>query len=57
MARIDKEEQARREGMAYAFKIAKERGIDGLEKELRLRNIKNFQLLLKKKMLKNGVME
>ncbi len=28
MARIDKEEQARREGMAYALRIAKEKGID-----------------------------
>lgn len=26
MARIDKEEQARREGMAYALRIAKEKG-------------------------------
>ena len=39
MAKIDKLEQARREGMAYALKIAKENGIDGLEEELRFRNI------------------
>ena len=38
MARMNKEEQARREGMAYAFKIAKERGIDGLEEDLKMRN-------------------
>lgn len=49
MARIDKEEQARREGMAYAFKIAKERGIDGLEKELRLRNITKLPVAIKEK--------
>lgn len=39
MAKVDKYEQARRDGMAYAYKIAKETGIDGLEKELRYRNI------------------
>ena len=49
MARIDKEEQARREGMAYAFKIAKKRGIDGLEKELRLRNITKLPVAIKEK--------
>lgn len=35
MARIDKEEQARREGMAYALLIAKEKGIDALEEDLK----------------------
>lgn len=49
MARMNKEEQARREGMAYAFKIAKERGIDGLEKELRLRNITKLPVAIKEK--------
>ena len=29
--KISKEEKARREGMAYALKIAKEKGVDGLE--------------------------
>lgn len=33
-----KYEQARREGMAYALRIAKEKGIDGLEEELKYRN-------------------
>lgn len=28
MAKISKEEQARREGMAYALRLAKEKGID-----------------------------
>ena len=37
MARIDKEEQARREGMAYALRIAKEKGIDALEEDLKMR--------------------
>jgi len=38
MARIDKEEQARREGMAYALRIAKKKGIDALEEDLKMRN-------------------
>lgn len=38
MAKINKEEQWRREGMAYALKVAKERGIEGLEEELKYRN-------------------
>lgn len=32
-----KEEIARREGMSYAFRYAKEHGLDGLEKELKYR--------------------
>lgn len=32
-----KEEMARREGMSYAFRYAKEHGLDGLEKELKYR--------------------
>ena len=31
MAKISKEEQARREGMAYALRIAKEKGVEELE--------------------------
>ena len=39
MARINKEEQARREGMAYALRLAKEKGIEALEEDLKFRNI------------------
>jgi len=39
MAKINKEEEARRSGMAYAYKIALEKGVDGLQKELQYRNI------------------
>lgn len=39
MKYLNKEEQARREGMAYALRIAKEKGIEGLEEEIRFRNI------------------
>lgn len=38
MSRISKEEQARREGMAQALRIAKRSGIEGLEADLKMRN-------------------
>lgn len=37
MAKMNKEEKLRHEGMAYAFKVAKEKGIEGLEEEIRFR--------------------
>lgn len=48
MAKMDKEELARREGMAYALKIAKEKGIDGLEEELKFRNITQLPVAVKR---------
>lgn len=39
MAKVDREYQSRMEGMLYALKIAKEEGIDALEKEIRMRGI------------------
>lgn len=39
MGRNSKEEEARRAGMGYAFKIAKEQGIDALEEEIKFRRI------------------
>lgn len=38
MAKLDKEEQARSDGMPYALRIARERGIEGLEEEIKFRN-------------------
>lgn len=38
MAKLSKEEIARREGMAYALRIAKEKGIEALEEDLKMRN-------------------
>lgn len=38
MARMSKEEQARREGMAYALRFAREKGLDALEADLKMRN-------------------
>ena len=37
--KVNKEEQWRREGMAYALKVAREKGIEGLEAEIKYRNI------------------
>lgn len=37
--KLSKEEQARRAGMAYALKVAREKGIDGLEEEMKRRGI------------------
>jgi hypothetical protein len=39
VARIDKLERARQEGMSYALEVAKKKGIEGLEEELRMRGI------------------
>lgn len=38
----NKEEQARLEGMAQALRIAKAKGVDGLEADLKMRNITNL---------------
>lgn len=51
MSKISKEEQARRAGMAYALKIAKEQGIEELEKELYRRNVSFAPLALPRKEL------
>ena len=48
MAKISKEEQARREGMAYALRLAKEKGIDALEEDLKMRNAINLPLRVSK---------
>lgn len=39
MSKMSKEEVARYEGMMQAFRIAKERGLDGLEKDLKFRGV------------------
>lgn len=45
----NKEEQARLEGMAQALRIAKEKGIEGLEDEIRMRNITNLPCAVSRK--------
>jgi len=37
MSNWEREEQARREGMSYALQVAKEKGIDALEEDLKMR--------------------
>ena len=51
MAKINKEEQARREGMSYALKIAKEQGIEALEKDLKMRNAIGLPIPVSQKVL------
>lgn len=51
MAKINKEEQARLEGMAYALKVAKEDGIEGLEIDIKRRNAHYIPLSIDKKKL------
>lgn len=44
MAKLDAYTQGRAEGMAFALKIAREGGIDALEKEIKFRNIWNLHM-------------
>lgn len=39
MAKMSKEEQARREGIAYAYRVAKEKGVEGLALDIKKRGI------------------
>ena len=48
MARMSKEEQARREGMAYALRFAREKGLDALEADLKMRNAIDLPLRVSK---------
>ncbi len=49
MSRKDTEEQARREGMAYALMIAQDKGVDGLAEELKFRNITQIPIAVSRK--------
>lgn len=62
MSNLKKEERLRREGMSYALRVAKEKGVDGLEKELDRRNatevpirISNLQLQEFSQLVKHNV--
>lgn len=46
-----KEEQARLQGMSYALRVAKEKGIDGLEQELKRRQAYNIPIRISNKEL------
>ena len=56
MAR-NKEEQARMEGMAQALRIAKEKGIEGLEADLKMRNIIGLPCAVNKAVLDECIMK
>lgn len=49
MAKVNKEEEARREGMAFALKIAKEKGIEALEDECKFRNATRIPIAVSRK--------
>ena len=44
MAKLSKEQKAYLDGMAFALKVAKESGIEGLEEEIKFRGITNAPL-------------
>ena len=49
MSSRNKEMQARTEGRAYALRIAREKGIEELEKEIKFRNLTGISLNLSRK--------
>lgn len=53
--RTNKEEIARREGMSYALRVAKEKGIAGLEEELKIRNATNLPVAVSVKAMEECV--
>lgn len=55
MAKPNKEEQARREGMAYALQFAKAYGIEALEKELRFRNATRLPVAISTKVCEEEI--
>lgn len=44
---MKKEERLRREGMAYALRVAKEKGIEALESDMKARGILELPLAMK----------
>ena len=46
MGKLDKEQEARMAGMSYGVRIAREKGIDEAEKELKLRGVLGVGLLI-----------
>lgn len=49
------EEKARREGMSYALRIAKEKGIEELEKDLNMRKVVDLPIPVSKKALEECI--
>ena len=55
MAKLDKVEQARREGMDYALTIAREKGIEGLEDEIKFRGISKVPIAVSRAAMEEGL--
>lgn len=53
MAKVNKEYKWRMEGMLYALKIAEEKGIDELRKEIKMRGILKLDIWAKKEDVEN----
>ena len=51
----NREERARREGMAYALRVAKEKGIEGLEEDLKMRNAINLPIPVSRQALNDCI--
>lgn len=51
MGKLSREEQWRREGMSFALKVAKEKGIEGLENDLKMRCAVGLPIPVNKKAL------
>ena len=51
----DKINDARVAGMIYALKIAKEKGIEGLEEEIRFRNITKVPITVKREVVDEAI--
>jgi hypothetical protein len=49
MARLSKEEQARRDGMQWALRIAEEGGVEALKRECEIRSITDLPVGLREK--------
>ena len=49
------EEKPRREGMSYALKIAREKGIEELEKDLKMRKVVDLPIPVSKKALEECI--
>lgn len=57
MARVNDYMAGREDGLQLAFSIVKERGIEGLEEEIRFRNITGIHTMLAKKDLDKATMK
>lgn len=55
MARLSKEEQARRDGMQWALRVVEQGGVEALRRECQIRSIQNVPVGIKEKELNEFV--